>query len=164
MNGNPNSPVDLGKGVADFEVYWETAGRDVDNPDVPNAEIIHYRLASLIDWFPSVFGASYVIFKHPDPASLPKFQEPGSSASTVYPQVPVEYIIDGADFVRSEALATTKRLPSFIDAGYVFCSNSYSSEAPRRKVKTTVNGRRILQDTNNTSNDFEIVTPTPKGW
>lgn len=163
--GNPNSPVDLGTGISDFEVYWETAGRDTDNPDVPNMQIIHFGTATAFDWVPSVFGPSIVIFKHADPANLPQELEPGGSATRTYPKVPVENVIDGVDCIRNASVSHFKRLPVSVDAGFQHATNSYTGESIRRKVKTEVNGRKVLHDTNNSTNDFELLsTPTPKGW
>ncbi|SEM01022.1 Protein of unknown function [bacterium A37T11] len=164
-SGNPQSPVDLGTGVADFEVYREESGRDTDNPDVPNLKILYFATATLFDWIPYVFGPSIVIFKHPDPAGLPYIVEPGANTTRTYPQLPVSYVIDAVDCISKGAPAEFKRLPVSLDAGYQSASNSYSGESIRRKVKTTVNDRKLLQDTNNSSNDFELISPpTPKGW
>lgn len=165
--GNPNSPVDLGTGIADFEAYWDIPAtvRDVDNAEVPNL-IIHFAYSQTIfDWWPTVFGPSIAIFKHPDPANLPQFTQPGTTASTTYPQLPVEYVIDAVDCIRNPTVTDFKRLPTSLDAGFQAVSNNNSGESIRRKVKTTVNGRRVLQDTNNSTNDFEVLTaPTPKSW
>lgn len=165
--GNPNSPVDLGTGIADFEAYWNIPAtvRDVDNANVPNL-IIHYNFSSTIfDWWPTVFGPSIAIFKHPDPAALPQFIQPGTTSQVTYPQLPVSYVIDAVDCIRNATVSDFKRLPTALDAGYQFVSNNNSGESIRRKVKTTVNDRRILQDTNNSTNDFEVLTtPTPKSW
>ncbi len=165
--GNPNSPVDLGTGSADFEAYWDIPAtiRDVDNANVPNM-IIHFTHSqTIIDWWPTVFGPSMAIFRHPEPASLPQFTEPGSTLLTTYPQLPVEYVIDAVDCIRNPTVTDFKRLPTALDAGFQSVSNNNSGESIRRKVKATVNGRRVLQDTNNSTNDFEVLTtPTPKSW
>ncbi|WP_437920305.1 DUF4876 domain-containing protein [Sphingobacterium sp. LRF_L2] len=163
--GNPNSPVDLGQGIADMEVYWETAGRDTDNPDVPNMLVKHFGIATVIDWFPTVFGPSYAIFRHAGVDNLPLVAEPNSTSTRTYPQVPVDSLIDALDCVSNASVSNFKRLPSNVDAGFQFCTNSYTGEAIIRKIKTTINGRNVLQDSNNSSNDFQMIsTPTPKGW
>lgn len=165
--GNPNSPVDLGTGIADFEAYWDIPAtiRDVDNVDVPNL-IIHYTYSQTIfDWWPTVFGPSIAIFRHPDPTSLPQFTQPGFASTVTYPQLPVEYVIDAVDCLRNPTVTDFKRLPTALDAGFQSVSNNNSGESIRRKVKATVGGRRVLQDTNNSTNDFEVLTtPTPKSW
>ncbi len=163
--GNPNSPVDLGKGIADIEVYWEGANRDTDNPDVPNMIVDYFMTATAHDWIPTVFGPSIVIFRQDDIDKLPRVLEPGSTSTKVYPQVPVSSVIDAVDCVRNASVGHFKRLPTNVDAGFQFCTNSYTGESLRRKVKTEINGRKILQDTNNSSADFELrSSPTPKSW
>ncbi len=163
--GNPESPVNLGTPVGDFETYYETSGRDTDNPAVPNMIQVYVATPTMFDWLTTVFGPSIAIFRHPDPASLPRFTEPGSTSTRTYPQLPVAHVIDAVDAVSNENASAFKRLPAALDAGFTFCSGSYVKESVRRKVKTTLNGRRILQDTNNSTQDFEVLkTPTPKAW
>ena len=55
-----------------------------------------------------------------------------------------------------------KRLPASIDAGFNYIEGTYTGKSVRRKEAETVNGRKVLQDTNNSTNDFEVLdTPTP---
>ncbi|MFZ4861106.1 DUF4876 domain-containing protein [Sphingobacterium sp. Mn56C] len=163
--GNPNSPVDLGTGIADAEVYYAESGRDIDNPDVPNMLIKHFGTATAFDWITTVYGPSIVIFKHGDVDNLPKSLEPNSTSTRTYPKLPVSAILDAIDCTSNGNVPQFKRLPANVDAGFQFVTKSYSGEALRRKVKTTINGRRVLQKTNNSSADFERVSvPTPKTW
>lgn len=163
--GNPKSPVNLGKGVADFETYVSTSNRDVDNPDVPNMIQVYWGAGTLFDWLTSVFGPSMVIFKHPNPGSLPLVVEPNSESTRRYVQVPVGNVIDAVEALSNQNAGAFKRLPTSLDAGFKYCSGTYTKQAIRRKVKTTLNGRRVLQDTNNSTNDLEVIaTPTPKSW
>lgn len=163
--GNPESPVDLGTPVGDFETYYETSGRDTDNPAVPNMIQVYIAIPTMFDWLTTVFGPSIAIFRHPDPAGLPLFTEPGSTSTRSYPQVPVANVIDAVDAVSNENASAFKRLPAALDAGFTYCSGTYVKESVRRKVKATLNGRRVLQDTNNSTQDFEVLTtPTPKSW
>lgn len=163
--GNPQSPVNLGKGVSDFESYVATSNRDIDNPDVPNLVQIYWGSGTLFDWLTTVIGPSMVIFKHKDPASLQLVVEPNSNSTRKHMQVPVTSVIDAVEILANEGAGAFKRLPSSLDAGFKYCNGTYNKESLRRKVKTTLNGRRVLQDTNNSTNDFEVIaTPTPKGW
>ncbi len=167
-NGNANSPVNLGTGVSDFEVYYTANPNtpDTDNPDVPNVNIIYAYSTTLFDYIPGVFGSGLVIFRDDNPASLTKYTEPNSTASTQYVKVPKEEIIDGIDAVaNSTVTADRKRLPTNIDAGMNTVGGTYNGKSLRRKVKQEINGRKVLTDTNNSSNDLEVTTtPTPKGW
>ena len=92
--------------------------------------------------------------------------EPNSTSSSKYAKVPKADIIDGLDAVpNSTTTVDKKRLPVNVDAGMNTVGRAYTGTSLRRKVKQTINGRRVLQDTNNSTNDFEVNnTPTPKSW
>ncbi|MCH5715179.1 DUF4876 domain-containing protein [Niabella hibiscisoli] len=50
-------------------------------------------------------------------------------------------------------------MPISLDATGAFVTGGqYSSQSLIRKITKTVDGRRILQDTNNSANDFETKT------
>jgi len=162
--GNPNS-IDLGKGISDFEGYVAATGRDTDNPDVPNMELVQYGL-STFTWNTAVFGPSMVIFKSKDVSKYRQLVEPNSTNTTrLYMEVPGAVILDAVEANANATAITHKRFPSALDAGFQFCSGTYVREAIVRKVRTTVNGRRVLQDTNNSTEDFTLTTNIlPKGW
>jgi len=161
--GNPNS-IDLGKGISDFEGYVASTGKDVDNPDVPNMDLLLYTTTTNT-WLTSVFGPSMVIFKTKDFAKYQQIVEPGSTSTRLYVQVPGADIIDAVESLANANAVSFKRFPTALDAGFMYCSGTYVGEAILRKVSSTVNGRRVLQDTNNSSNDFTTTkTILPKGW
>jgi hypothetical protein len=90
---------------------------------------------------------------------------PGSTSTTQYVKIPNGIVIDAFEALKDANSASFKRIPVALDAGFVFASNTYTSESFRRKTKATINGRRVLQDTNNSATDFELLTkPTPKGF
>jgi hypothetical protein len=162
--GNPGS-IDLGKGIADWESYvLRVDNKDLDAPEVPN--LVPIYLGSVgFDWVTAVFGPGMVIFKHPAPSSLPLFTEPGSTSAFTYAQVPNEYILDAVDILANSNAAAFKRMPGAVDAGFTYCSGIYTGESIRRKLITEINGRKVLLDTNNSSEDFTVITPvTPKAW
>lgn len=151
---NPKSPVDLSK--ANFEWYDEHA-LDVDVPEVPNL-IKHYSY-SLSVWILHNRGyRSYFIFK-PD-TDMPAFLEKNKVETTnaagkvVYRYaIPTDLILDGVELSQHNAL-NQKALPAAIDAGYSYCDNANSGLVVRRKVLRTEGNRTILQDTNNSKEDF----------
>jgi len=162
-SGNPNS-IDLGSGVSDFEAYVASTNRDVDNPAVPNMDVVYYG-ASSFSWLTSVFGPSLVIFKTKNIDLLPKILEPGSTNTRLYMEVPGADVMDAFEALANANAVNFKRIPSALDAGFVYASGSYAAETFVRKVSTTVNGRRVLQDTNNSTADFVKTTNIlPKGW
>lgn len=159
---NPSSPVDLSK--ADWETFNERPdNRDADAPDVPNLERVYFTGG--FDWLMSVFGPSLIIFRA-DFAKLEQVPIPGAAA-TIAPRIkiPNAAIIDGVEFLKDGSSSTFKRLPDALDAGFSFADNTYNKQSLRRIVSTTINGRRVLQDNNNSTADFEkIALPTPKGF
>ena len=77
-------------------------------------------------------------------------------------KIPTRFIIDAVDILKyngeTGADPNTKRLFDFLDAGYAFTETKtgYDGRLVRRKVASTAtDGRKILQDTNNSANDFE---------
>jgi hypothetical protein len=159
---NPNSPVDLSK--ADWETYNERPdNRDADAPGVPNLEKVYFTGG--FDWLITVFGPGLIIFRTEDFSKLEKLTAPGSTSTTQYVKIPNSIVIDAFEALKDAGSASYKRIPVALDAGFVFASNTYTSESFRRKTRSTINGRRVLQDTNNSANDFELLTkPTPKGF
>ncbi len=159
---NPNSPVDLSN--ADWETFNERPdNRDADAPGVPNLERVYFTGG--FDWLMPVFGPSLVIFKA-DFASLEQVPIPGASpTATPRIKIPNNIVMDGVEFLRDGTSASFKRLPAALDAGFAFADGTYNKQSLRRKTSTTINGRRVLQDNNNSTADFEkIPLPTPKAF
>ena len=86
----------------------------------------------------------------------------GTQKGTQYMKIPTRFIIDAVDILKYNGETgvdvNTKRLFDYLDAGYAFteAKSGYDGRLVRRKVaSTTADGRKILQDTNNSTNDFE---------
>ena len=96
---------------------------------------------------------------------LKKYKNPKGDANLAL-QIPVSVLIDGVDTTRDlGSLFVPKKLPSQIDGGNTYIpSGAYSSKSVMRKTKTTIAGRIVLQDTNNSTNDFVEVTANPRGF
>lgn len=167
-NGNENSPVNLGPGIADFEVYYFVNPNtpDTDNPEVPNVEIPYAYSTTMFDYIPGVMGSGLVIFRHDKPEELEKVKQPNSTSSTQYVRVPKENVIDALDAVSNSTITPDlKRIPSNLDAGMNTVGDAYTGTSLRRKVKQETNGRKVLLDTNNSTQDFEVnAKPSPKSW
>lgn len=166
-NGNSNSPVDLGD--ADYEVFWDyPTSRDTDFPDVPNMVHVFSGSTAGFDWNIGINGAGMVIFNTADLAALPIRFEPDArvSATTQYKGIPISDIIDGVDATANASIfLSNKRLPASVDASMTTAEASLRGRSVRRKVKTTIDGRTIFVDTNNSSADFEVnTTPSPRKW
>ncbi len=86
----------------------------------------------------------------------------GYQKGTQYMKIPTRFIIDAVEILKYNGETgvdpNTKRLFDYLDAGYAFTESKsgYDGRLVRRKVaSTTADGRKILQDTNNSANDFE---------
>ncbi|ODS85963.1 MAG: hypothetical protein ABS46_01580 [Cytophagaceae bacterium SCN 52-12] len=157
---NPNSPVDLS--AAEWETYNERPdNRDADAPGVPNLERLYFTGG--FDWLLTVFGPGVIIFKA-DFNSLEQVPIPGSPLDPRI-KVPNSVVIDAFEALKDGNSADFKRIPAGLEAGFVFADDTYTMQSFRRKVATVINGRRVLQDTNNSASDFEkLSAPTPKGF
>jgi len=172
---DPSLTIDLSG--ADFEAYYapflaKPLASDVDNPAVPNVEVLAYFGTDLILDAPGRTG--YAIFKGDginQIKNLPQYSFPTvaapSSGADKYYQIPNKLIIDAVEIQPSTASARVpKKLVASLDAGYTFVPNSsYSSQSVIRKTLKTENGRIILKDTNNSSEDFDYFTlANPRGF
>ncbi len=126
-----------------------------DNPDVTDVEIIYFWASSGVFFNFNADGASVAIFRS-ETTPTETVIDP-TVPNYPFLKIPVESVIDAADFLAREESAPFKRLPSFLDASFNFIPGGSRSTGKSmvRKVAKTVNGRDILMDTNNSANDFE---------
>ncbi len=177
---NFNNPAEGMDGVdntdADFEWYDEvTTGtiRDTDNPSVKNLEKI-YSYSKTI-WLPSQqCNRSYAIFRLPEGMDtdtyLSKYNGDYDYISVVGTAmkgtncylVPNEWILDGVNLCPS-SLCQFKSLGASVDMSFsaVAADNALGNRAGKKFVRkvagTSPLGNQILQDTNDSANDFEVV-------
>ncbi|RZL57768.1 MAG: DUF4876 domain-containing protein, partial [Pedobacter sp.] len=172
---DPSLTVDLSG--ADFEAYYapflpRPLASDIDNPNVPNVEVLAYNGTDLILDNPGRMG--YVIFKNKGTLDIKKLNQypfpsiaPPSSTADKYYQIPSSFIIDAVETQPNTASARVpKKLGPKLDALYTYVPNgAYSSQSVIRKTESTVSGRRILKDTNNSAEDFDFLPlATPRGF
>ncbi|WP_417887055.1 DUF4876 domain-containing protein [Zunongwangia sp.] len=159
---NPGSPVNLSD--ADWEFFVQGSTRDIDAPDVPNLEMLYHPFNSTFSLV-SVFGPGTIIWRGEDIADLERAAIPDEGPN--FPEVlkvPVGDVIDAVEALRSPEDSNFKRIPSSLDAGFFNVSNIYSGESIIRK-STSVDGNILLEDTNNSSADFELsTTPEPGSY
>ena len=111
----------------------------------------------------SVNSPTFVIFRAQevdihDFVAVPEnlVQVPGSSVDRVI-AIPEEWVIDGVEVFNGGSSDNHKRLRDSVDAGYVVLSESFKGRTLMRKVDaeaTAGQGFEILQDTNNSTEDF----------
>lgn len=162
-----SASVDLSD--ADFEV------KDSDgmgNPAIKALPVI--SSSTSLRFFNLLTGAPNAIFlfeTDEDVLEWPEFYTPGMSSGERFRRVPVETVIDGVEALRNSAGSgpdpSQKRLHNFIDAGFTFitATSGYVNESVERRVSRIEDGRVILQDTNNSSVDFEVISgPAPRKY
>jgi hypothetical protein len=186
---NPALTVDLSG--ANFEVYLGdfnlSIGQpvykfDIQNPAVKDMEIAYWGRTGywsgnndlLMD---NPGRDSFIVFKMDknDFTALPDYSDPSVTnvtASTKYfKQIPNSVIIDGVDLQNfNPNLQRPKMLNASVDASFINCDASFNSQAVIRKTKTTIPAqgsipaRKVLEDTNNSANDFVKQTANPRGF
>lgn len=173
-NGGASTNVDLSG--ADMETYataWmESLGRtgaidDVDNIDVPNMECVY--LNQTYGWYQMDPGSPSVVIFRNESFAIDEITDPAADIPAeiykIYAKINVEDILDGVDIMVNAETGNFKRLPSNIDAGFSYIDGYFTNKSVRRKEEREVNGRKILKDTNNSTNDLEVIdTPTPGGF
>lgn len=172
---DPSLTIDLSG--ADFEAYFgdlpgiNPLASDIDNPTVPNVEIIEYTGRDLVLDNPG--RDSYVIFKNQGAVEVkdlprvfaPTLIEPTESSKR-HVRLPEHYVTDAVEIQPTNVSdRIPKKMQPHMDAGFTFVpEGSYSSQAVIRKTRKTENGRVILQDTNNSTEDFTFIKASPRGF
>lgn len=149
---------------ADFEAK-DASGRTVNNPDISPLSLIYTIYPSISNMNLLQSGPTgIVIFRTQiSVENLPKVYKYGTARGSQWLVLPKRYIIDGVDVVRNKTTGATladKRLSADIDGGIIHLNTTtgYTGEVLVRKVLRRENGRILLQDTNNSSNDFQTST------
>ena len=97
-----------------------------------------------------------------DISNCPTTYGKGKTTGNLYTVVPMANSIDCVDIVKQKTpSADDKRFSETYDAGFTCTADpgTFSCQAVARKVVSTeADGRKVLQDTNNSSEDFETLS------
>lgn len=175
----PELTIDLS--TANFEAYYGDIAiaeggtpyaSDINNPMVPNLDVVSYYGNDMLLDNPG--RDSYVILKVDGTQKVkewPQYYEPllapPTSTSRKYIQAPIKYIVDAVEVQpNTSSSRIPKKLAAGLDAGFTFApKGQYTSQSVIRKTDRTVNGRIILKDTNNSTEDFDFFdTAQPRGF
>ena len=162
----PDSTLDLSK--AEFDVVYPH-NEELDNQNAANMVIIEKGNHRFMR-FSRNGKQGYVIFRHPSPSKLPRYLRPYRelkySDGTVFMQIPINCIIDAVEVINPNAdgYVSPKAFPKSLDASYAYSKPDYSFRCISRKVSRVNEGRRILQDLNNSALDFVQMIPNPKAF
>jgi hypothetical protein len=172
---NPALTIDLS--TANFEAHYapfiaKPLASDVDNPAVPNLELLSVFGTDMI--FDNPGRYSYALIKvdgTQKPKEWPMYNYPTkatpSAGATKYYQIPNKWVIDAVEVQSNEADdRVPKKYGASLDAGFAFVPlGSYTSQSIIRKTDKIENGRVILKDTNNSTADFDYLTmANPRGF
>lgn len=159
-----DSKVDLSG--ADFEALeGESEMFDgtviTDNAAINMIAVVNPKGYSTPQWLTSVSGSQYIIFKPTSPLRTSDFlvatnDDTGMSTAL---EIPISYVIDAVQAVSGPERLNFLGLPTMLDAGTIWVDDpgSYTGQSISRKILSTENdGRVVYQDTNNTTNDFEV--------
>jgi len=157
-----NNPNSYDNSSAEWECSVGNVSRD--NPDVANMPYIFYTSFNRMQWLTSVFGASFCLFDIEDATvneeyyskTGPNVQSEVGKTSK-YAKVPADAILDGVELLTNMNALNMKRVPGFVDAGGTSVGATYCGKTVSRKVlSTNSDGTPVYQDTNNSTNDFQI--------
>lgn len=159
IDHRPNNDVDLSG--ADFEAYSDKANT---SPEVPDLDLIYTAFPAITNMNILTSESTLILIKTTeDVAAWEKVYPDGKSKGTQYLKTPVKYVIDGVEAMKNTSTGlpnvTNKRLYPHIDAGYTFINavNGRNGEVVCRKILRTEGDRVVLQDTNNSSEDFQAL-------
>lgn len=169
---DPNKTVDLSQ--ADFDVYLldylqNTYGIDITEPKykynlntigIDKMKVIKVQERDISMRFSTDDGILLIKLPTNLPVeSLPVVKAPKSNDNTECIRIPIEYTIDAVQIRHAtDRRVAPRKIPESLDRGNTFVPNgTYSSESLFRKTRYTLsNGRRVLLDTNNSTEDFTV--------
>lgn len=132
--------------------------------------MVMYMTGQGTAWALSIHSPAVVLFKpsmgmarYMEDAATWERYAPGESSGTRYRHIAKDWILDGVDCADSPS-ASVKRLPSSVDASYVWMRSShYSGKCISRALEFTEDGIDFYRDTNNSAEDFiPDQTPSPR--
>lgn len=161
---NPNSPINCHSSEFEFNM------NNPNFPDQPAVNMIHtfYNGNATIvglQYLTPFTGGAFIIFKVPEGDVYDPVNNPGLktidlsgnlSKTNLYGKVPRSYVLDAVEAGDNENMAKYKRMPTILDAGMVTLGGTYLGlSVARKKIDENPDGTPILQDTNNSTEDFD---------
>lgn len=162
-----NNPASFDNSMAEWECWTGNASRN--NPEVADMPLYYATSLNRFQWLVSVFGGAYCIFKPETPFSDAEganfygdFNNQNTCAQVNqtkrYARIQASWILDGVELLSSLTLLSNKRVPGYVDAGAASVGETYCGKAICRKViDTRPDGTPIFADTNNSTQDYEVV-------
>lgn len=177
---DPSLTVDLSD--ADFEIYLGNLisnpfNSDLDNPDVVNLSVIETGgNRDLILDNPgrdaiAIFktNASFPFYNTTGTGDWPRYPSPNvtsiTASTSLYYRIPNDVVIDAVQIQHvTPASRVPRKVSGVLDAGAIAVpGGQYSSQSVIRKTAKVVGGRKILKDTNNSTEDFTTLSRSLPG-
>lgn len=165
---HPNS-VDLS--AVDWGFWDISLSRQDIQPGVTPMKLIAKLNPNTTMYSLPIIGPTFMVFSLQD-VSAEEYvgnldnREPRPKAANqnkLYLMIPEEWIIDCVECVENINLITRKRVPDELNHTPVFIAEgAYCGKSIVRKKSVGTDGRLIYQDTNNSSEDFEVSVPLLK--
>ena len=160
-----------GTGLIDLShVEWEcwTGNPQRVNPEVEDLSYVFWAgSVNTMQWLTSVFGSAFCLYQ---PGRKLEFNDAdywkeGVTTSAVvgssglqYARMPVVDILDAVELIPTMSDMNMKRIPGIIDSGATSVGGTYVGKSVCRKVVDhRADGTPIYQDTNNSTDDFEVM-------
>ena len=175
------SPVDLT--IADWQLYKPNSNSDQligtkeIGKEIPAMTFLWASNPYIREMMPSIEGQPLILARlknnlsPEDWASNPQSVHAIPGGTNQCFMIPTDCIIDAIEILPADPACRDKRIEAKDDAGITWVTGAdgtsncdYSGKSLRRKVAGfTIDGKAILKDTNNSSNDFVTggSTPTP---
>ena len=164
------SYVTIDNSMANWECWAGNQGRN--NPDVANMPPLFTGGINWgYQWLTTVFGPALCIFRPDDGTVITEnfYDEKDSEGkfkncqhevnkTKQYARIPASWVLDGVESMEDHSLLGKKRIPGFVDAGAAAVGASYRANVIVRKVVSKrADGTPIFADTNNSTEDFELI-------
>lgn len=158
------NPLSLDLSSCEFEYYEPTYTKHTQQPaiDLKMAFPINPSSPYTV-WGLTTNGPAMAMFFPEEEFSVDKVASDKNYPTIQSYPIPVSIILDAVEAIQNETQVKNKRVPASLDAGYIWVVDDNGNPAIQvgksivRKVsETKPDGRVILQDTNNTTNDFEL--------
>ncbi len=144
---------------SDYEAYVnKISGLEPLDYPVPNLVPAFWTQgAKVYQWTCTVTGPGMVIYKLDYPFDA-NDTATSINKKAVCIKIPKSSVLDAVECLKNPSVADQKRFPSSFDAGFATVLESNNGKSIARKIlQTTADGRIIFQDTNNSSEDFEVM-------
>lgn len=158
-----DAPAEHDLSQADFEAK-DAQGKTVNNPATPPMELVFTTWPLVTQMNLVQGGPTGIVLFHDDRVETwPQVYAYGKSKGTQFLRMPTRSVRDGVDIIKMSATSSidlsAKRLYDWIDAGYTTITSPSGRNGEvsyRRLAPDRPEGRPLLLDTNNSTQDFAV--------